>query len=434
VRRTLLFAAALFLISTSEAPAQALPRATPEELGFNPAKLARVEERLKQEVADGHVAGASAIVLREGQVALLATAGMADREANKPMRADTIVRIASMSKPVTSVAVMMLVDEGKLALEDPLAKHLPEFEHMQVVASASGSSATAARVCEPASGPITIRQLLTHTSGISYRFVNDSKVGALYIDAAIADGLSETPGTMAENVRRIARLPLAFQPGAQWHYGLNTDVLGRVVEVVSGQTLDAFLRERLFDPLRMNDTHFIVPVEKRQRVAVVYGIEGGKPLERLTSVLNQRGALVYSTTFPFWDDNAGYFSGGAGLVSTLNDYARFLQMLLNGGQLDGVRLLKPETVEAMTTNQIGALRLGEGGMGAGFGYGFGVVMPGQTTHMPAGTYSWAGFFATLFWVDPKNKVIGILYTQTYPAGETTLGQDFQRLTYEAIAP
>lgn len=418
----------------SGAFAQALAVSSPAELGFDPAKLARVAERLKKEVENDQVAGASALIVRNGKIALLATAGMADREATKPMSADTIVRIASMSKPITSVAAMMLVDEGKLSLDDPLSKHLPEFGDMKVVSTAAGGNGDTKPTLEPAKTPITIRHVITHTSGISYRFIGDPRVGPLYVEAAVADGLSETPGTLAENVKRLARLPLAFQPGTEWHYGLNTDVLGRVIEVVSGQSLDQFLRERLFKPLQMNDTSFIVPREKRDRLAAVYGIEDGKPLARLTSVLTQRGPLVYSPTFPVWDDNAGYYSGGAALVSTLGDYARFLQMMLNGGELDGARILKPETVDAMTKDQLGTMSLGFGAFGGGFGYGFGVVTDAAQSPTPRGSYSWGGFFSTLFWVDPQNKLIGLLFTQTYPSGNPAFGPDFQRLTYEALKP
>jgi CubicO group peptidase (beta-lactamase class C family) len=427
--------ALVFPLSATQLLAQGLQVAAPAELGFDPAKLSSIEVRLQKEADDNLAAGASALLVRNGRVAFFATAGHADREAGTPMKPDTIVRIASMTKPVTSVAVMILVDEGKLALDDPLAKYLPEFSEMKVLASPeqSGNGNTAATV--PAKTPITIRHLLTHTSGISYRFIGHPTLSPMFVEAAVADGLSETSGTMAENVKRLARVPLLWEPGTKWNYGLNTDVLGRVVEVVSGQTLDAFFRERLFKPLGMNDTHFILPAEKRDRLATVYGIENGKPLARHTSVLIQRGPLVYSTTYPTWDDNAGYYSGGAGLVSTLGDYARFLQMLLNRGELDGQRILEPKTVDAMTSNQIGQLNLsiGDAGNGIGFGYGFGVVTSENQGPTPLGSYSWGGFFSTMFWVDPKNKLAGLLFTQTHPAGNTTLSADFQRLTYEALA-
>lgn len=425
-RRFLALALLVPLLATP-ALAQGLPADQAAALGFDAAKLARVQALLDDNVRAGKFAGASALVARKGRVALLATAGHADREAGRPMTPDAIVRIASMSKPITSVAAMMLVEEGKLSLDDPVANYLDDFEAMKVMKEEEDNPVV------DAERPITIRHLLTHTSGLSYRFAAHPLIGENYVWLAVSDGLSETPGTMGENVERIAMIPLAFHPGTRWQYGLNTDVLGHVVEVVSGQSLDAFFRERIFEPLKMTDTHFILPAEKRDRLAAVYGIEGGRPLERRPSLLIQRGPLVYSTTYPLWDDNAGFYSGGAGLVSTLADYARFLQMLVNKGELDGARILKPETVEAMTRNQIGDLPMGIGTHGTGFGYGFGVVTDAGQGPVPAGSYSWGGFFSTYFWVDPTHELIGILFTQTHPAGENTLVPDFQRLVYDALA-
>jgi CubicO group peptidase (beta-lactamase class C family) len=425
----LLAIALLPAILAARAAAQGLPTDQAAELGFDPAKLARIQALLDENVRSGQFAGASALIARHGRVALLATSGHADREAGTPFAADTIVRIASMTKPVTSVAAMILVDEGKLSLDDPVAKFLPEFEHMKVIgADADAPLADAER-------PITVRHLLTHTSGLSYRFIGHPVLGPIFVEHAVSDGLSETPGTLADNVKRIARVPLVAQPGTTWHYGLNTDVLGRVIEVASGRSLDAFLRERIFDPLKMPDTHFVLPPDRRGRLAAVYGIENGQPLARRPASLIQRGPLVYTTTFPAWDDNVGFYAGGAGLVSTLGDYARFLQMLVNKGELDGVRILKPETVAAIGSNQLGDIPFAGGPFGDGFGLGFAVVTKSPDGTGPApGSLSWAGFFSTYFWADPENQLIGVLFTQTHPGGESTLTLDFQRLTYEALRP
>lgn len=424
--RRLLALALLVPLLATPARAQGLPADEAAALGFDAAKLARVQALLDDNVRAGKFAGASALIARKGRVALLAAAGHADREAGRPMAPDTIVRIASMTKPITSVAAMILVEEGRLSLDDPVARYLPEFERMKVLDEKGGQSTV------EADRPITVRHLLTHTSGISYRFINHPGLAPIFVEHAVSDGLSETPGALSDNIQRVAQVPLAFQPGAQWHYGLNTDVIGRVIEVVSGQSLDAFFRDRIFEPLKMTDTHFILPAEKRDRLAAVYGIEGGRPLERRPSLLIQRGPLVYSTTYPLWNDNAGFYSGGAGLVSTLADYARFLQMLVNKGELDGARILKPETVEAMTRNQIGDLPMAIGTRGTGFGYGFGVVTDTGQGPVPAGSYSWGGFFSTYFWVDPTHELVGIVFTQTHPAGENTLVPDLQRLVYEAL--
>lgn len=412
--------------------AQGLPPGQARALGFDPAKLDAITATLEKAIDDGQFAGISAIIVRNGQVAYIAAVGAADREAGVPMGTNTLARIASMTKPITSIAAMMLVEQGKLSLDDPLSKHLPEFTHMQVAVAPGNDPTSAPPMLVEADRPITIRHLLTHTSGLSYRFVGHPVLGKLFIEAAISDGLSETAGTQADNIKRLARLPLAFQPGTQWHYGLNTDVLGRVIEVVSGQSLEAFFKEQLFTPLKMNDTSFLVPHDKRHRLATVYGIEGGKPLARRPERLIQRGPLVYTTTFPTWDDNVGFYSGGAGLVSTLSDYARFVQMLLNHGELDGVRVLKPETVDAITSNQLGDIPFGAGN---GFGFGFQIVGNSEAPNrLPAGSFSWGGFFSTSFWGDPRNQIAAVIFTQTHPAGPNSLYDDFMRLTYEALQP
>jgi CubicO group peptidase (beta-lactamase class C family) len=418
----------LVLLGPRPAEAQGLPRDEARAVGFDPAKLARVQAMLDDAVAKKVIPGGSALVARNGRVALLAAAGQADIEHDRPYDADTIVRIASMSKPVTSAAVMVLVDEGKVSLDDPVARFLPEFEAMKVLGP-DGSP-------RDAKSPITIKHLLTHTSGLSYRFLNPPRLGPLYVELAVSDGLSETPGTIGDNIKRLARIPLLFEPGERWDYSLATDVLGRVIEVASGQTLDAFLRERLFQPLKMNDTYFLVPPEKRERLAAVYEPAGESASGgiRRARPWNQREALVYSTTFPTWDDTK-YYSGGAGLSSTLGDYARFLQMLANRGELDGVRILKPETVDAMTSNQIGEMNLAGNPLGDAFGYGFGVVTERSKGQSPAsvGSYSWAGFYSTYFWVDPEKKLVGILFTQMQPGPREPLAATFQKRVYEALA-
>jgi CubicO group peptidase (beta-lactamase class C family) len=347
------------------------------------------------------------------------------------MSGSTIFRIASMTKPITSAAVLILADEGKLRVDDPVAKFLPEFAEMKVLAPSSGGSDAIATV--PAERPITIHDLLTHTSGLSYRFANVPILGRLYVEAAVSDGLSETPGTIGDNVRRLARLPLLHQPGAAWTYSLATDVLGRLVEVVSGQTLDAFFRERIFAPLKMDDVHFVLSKSKRDRLAALYVPGEDKTVHRAGIEPYQVGPLVYSANFPLWDDGH-YYSGGAGLVATVGDYARFLQMLLNRGELDGARVLKPETVELMTTHRLGDMHILPWGHGDGFGYGFGVVTEtGRGDDVAsAGTFSWGGFFYTYFWADPRRELIGIMMTQLYPSDHLKLREEFKRLTYAAL--
>jgi CubicO group peptidase (beta-lactamase class C family) len=405
------------------------PEAT-RAAGLDPAKLDKISDLLRETAEARRIAGGSVLVARRGKAPIVYVTGKRDIEADRPMTADTIVRIASMTKPVTSAAVMVLVDDGKIRLDDPLSKFLPEFKDPRVLVNpTSDTSDTPAT--RPAGREITIHHLLTHTSGLSYRFFNKPVLGRLYTTWGISDGLSETPGTIGDNVRRLAAQPLMFVPGESWEYSLATDVLGRVIEVASGRTLDQFFRERLFEPLKMADTHFVVPAAKRERLAAVYHPGSDGKVERTVGHPVQEGALVYSATYPTWDEGH-YYSGGAGLASTLGDYARFLQMLLNRGQLDGVRVLKPETVDKMTSNQVGTLPIPGFGHGNRFGYGFGVVTERGDSPEAIGTYSWGGFFYTYFWVDPKNELIGIMFTQTYPNGELKVREEFKRLTYEAL--
>jgi CubicO group peptidase (beta-lactamase class C family) len=255
----------------------------------------------------------------------------------------------------------------------------------------------------------------------------------MYVDAGVCDGLSEATGTLGDNVRKIAKQPLVCQPGAAWEYGLNTDVLGYVVEVVSGQSLEQFCQQRLFAPLKMNDTTFAVPKPKRARLSALFAPGPDKAVKQVGSGTFSANGLMYSATYPV-RDQATYCSGGAGLVSTLDDYFRFAQMMLNRGELEGVRVLKAETVDQMTRNQLGDLRVEFPGLNA-FGYGFGIVTEtGKSKDnepSAVGSFSWAGAFGTLFWVDPKNELVGVYMAQTSP-GEFLFAQQIKRMTYEAM--
>ena len=415
-------------LAPSEAGAQGLPNGDARAAGFDPVKLRRIDAMLADAVAREKIVGGSALIARRGKVVSFTRAGVADIS-GKPFDEDTIVRICSMTKPMTSVAILMLVEEGKLRLDDPVARHLPEFRATRVLDPASSGTETV-----PLDRDLTIHHLLTHTAGLVYRMANHPRLGPLYVEAAISDGLVETPGTIGDNVRRLARLPLARQPGTAWDYSLAIDVLGRVVEVASGRTLAEFFAERITGPLRMADTHFLLPAAKRDRLADLFTRDpqgkwrpfGDRPL--------QTGPQVISATYPTWD-TGHYYSGGAGLVSTQRDYARFLQLMLNRGELDGVRLLKPSTVAQMTTNQIGDLAIPNWQHGDKFGYGFAVFEHPERNGEPVrpGSYSWGGYYYTYFWVDPKAEMFGILMTQTYPSDDLDLRERLKALTYEALA-
>ena len=425
-RRALAFACALLLI----APA---PSAWGQEssAGFSKEKLERIPALLKEAVEKKEMAGASALIARHGKVVQLSAVGMQDVETKAPMSDATIFRIASMSKPIVSVAVMTLVDDGKLSVTDPLSKFVPEFKDMTVLVPAKdGKSYETVK----AEREITIHDLLTHSSGFTYRLFKKPIVAKLYADAGVSDGISETPGTIGDNVKRLAKMPLVCQPRSAWEYGLSTDVLGYVVEVVSGKALDEYLHERVLKPLKMNDTYFVLPKEKRSRLAAVYTIGPNKVIARVDKPITE-GVTVVSTTYPTNDDSK-YYSGGAGLVSTIGDYFRFSQMMLNGGELDAARVLKRETVQKMTQNQLGKLRIFFPGNDL-MGYGFGILSEQgkETSKDPAGvgTYAWGGAFGTYFWIDPRNEVVGVFMTQMFPPNFAK-GTELKKTVYEALTP
>jgi CubicO group peptidase (beta-lactamase class C family) len=409
------------------ATAQAPTPVAPEKVGLSAAGLKRIDALLLSAVEQKHLAGGVALVARHGKIAYLHGVGWSDIEARRAMAPDALFRVASMTKPVTSVAVMMLVDEGKIKLTDPVSKYVPEFKGPHVLVAAGDRYET-----RPAKQAITIRDLLTHTSGLTYGFFDKKFLGDLYREAGVSDGIVQTEGTLADNIRRLARVPLMFDPGTAWEYGLSTEVLGRVVEVASGKNLDQLFRERIFRPLGMHDTYFFLPDAKRPRLAALYRPGKEQQIERVGDERQKVGALVYSASYPYRGPRT-YFSPGAGLVSTAPDYARFLQMLLSGGRANGVRLLKPETVKQMTENQIGDLKPWIAAHGDKFGYGFGVVSPAAKDVASVGSYGWGGIFYTYFLVDPRQDLIAIFMTQIYPTNHLKLHEEFERRVYKALA-
>ena len=418
--------------------AQGLPPIAPSDVGLSEERLGRLEEVVQSYVDDDAIAGAVTLIARKGGQAHVRAYGMADRDSGTPMRPEAIFRIASMTKPVTSVAVMMLYEEGRFKLNDPVGQHLPALASLDVLTPSDDGDGAHRRV--PARRPVTIRHLLTHTSGIGYRFLGDlgasSKqrvLSELYRDAGVADGLAEHDGTIEGLVTALGQLPLLHEPGAAFTYGLSNDVLGRLVEVLSGTTFDKFLRTRLLEPLGMNDTYFYIPDAKSDRLASLYTPNAARGLDEVEGTVEGEH-LIYSATYST-GEHRNYFAGGAGLSSTVHDYARFLQMLLNGGELDGVRILSPITVDLMTTDHIGDIPTGsivQPGSG-GFGLGFAIRgKPGADGELGSeGAYYWSGFFNTTFWVDPKEELLGILMTQVFPSG-SDIQERFRIMAYQAI--
>jgi CubicO group peptidase (beta-lactamase class C family) len=398
--------------------AQELPRARPEEVGLSSERLQRVDDVFTAYADEGRLAGAVGMVIRHGRVAWVDSWGMRDLAARDPMEADDIFRIYSMTKPVASVAVMMLYEEGLFFLDDPVGRYLPELANLQV-AKLSEATGPDDIPTERANRQVSIRDLLRHTSGLTYGTFSNTAVDQAYRAAGIGG-----EATIAELVTDIGKMPLMYQPGTTWNYSLSVDVLGRLVEVLSGQTFDVFLRERIFDPLDMHDTGFYVRPSDRGRFAQIYGHGGGRG-GPLTLEVGETGGFTPDVT---------RFSGGGGLVSTARDYARFTQMLLNGGELNGRRILSPTTIALMTTDHLhddGASFLSDGW---GFGLGFTVKNQPALDGLPdsVGTYYWFGIAGTSFWIDPHQDLIGVFMIQIRPNRDVNFRDQFKRLVYQAV--
>jgi len=417
---------ALLLLAPPALRAEAPPATTPESVGLAGERLQRLRSVMQQYVDEGRVAGIVTYVSRNGRVAHLEAFGKADVEAGRAMKTDTIFRVASQTKAFTSVAVMMLVEEGKIGLADPVSRFIPAFKKTTVaLPPPAGAVAGSPVAVVPARREITIRDLLTHTAGISY---GDGPAAEQWKAAGIQGWyFADRAEPVSAVVERLAALPMDAQPGERYVYGYNTDILGVVVEKVSGLTLAEFFQKRITGPLGLADTQFYLPPAQKDRLAAVYAAKDGK-IERATDPKTGQGHYV--------DGPRVAFAGGAGLLSTARDYGRFLQALLNGGEIDGVRLLSPKTVELMTVNHVGT-RLAEAWgdrQGLGFGLGFDVLedlgKAGQ--YGSVGAFGWGGAYHTTYWVDPKEKLVALLMTQLLPAGNSDLHARFRALVYQSI--
>lgn len=385
-------------------------------LGFDPGRLARLDAVMQDHVERRQIAGGVVFIARDGRTAHLQTYGKMDIEADKPMAADAIFRIASMSKAVTSVAVMMLYEEGKFMLHDPIERYIPAFKGSMVAVPAPAGAAPGTKFgTEKAKRPIQIRDLLTHTAGLTY---GDGLAVERYKEAGLHGWyFADKDETLEAAINRLGKLPLHGQPGEVYQYGFSTDVLGRLVEVASGLPLDRFFAERIFGPLKMVDACFFLPPEKASRLAKVYGWENGK------LGLGDQGHYVQGPR--------KCFSGGAGLLATTRDYARLLQMLLNQGELDGVRLLSRKSVELMHANHTGDKYRGDTGA---FGLGFWVnTNLGHFGELGSeGAYGWGSAYFPQYLVDPKERIVALFMTQHRPSGGLDLNQKFKVLMYQAL--
>jgi CubicO group peptidase (beta-lactamase class C family) len=397
--------------------AASLPTAAPEQTGLSHQRLDRINNVMREHIDLGHLKGASGLIARNGKVVFRETWG--------DYKPDTIVRMYSMTKAVTGVAAMMLYEEGRFSLNEPLSKYLPEFAKMRVGHESIDASGKRVYYTVPADRPITVRDLFRHTSGLDYQGPKEENGDFAYKKLEMLGGAPLVPFDLAEAVKRLATAPLNDQPGTTFRYGYSIDVLGRLVEVLSGKTLDQFFEERIFRPLGMNDSAFFVSEEKWKRLAVLYAPKrGGGGIEPSTSPAQES-----------FKKKPALLLGGAGMVSTLDDYARFCMMLVNEGQLDGVRLLSRKSVELMHSDHLGNLgRTGVLPDGYGFGLTFAVNLgPGKTgTVGSEGEYYWGGAAGTSFWIDPKEHMYGVFLINVLPPTNIPAADQFQRMAYLAL--
>ena len=418
----------VFVVIALTAPAQTkstktsppLAEASPVSVGMSEERLARIDAMCKEVVEKGQIPGVVALVARKGKIVYYKAHGMADNPSGRALKRDDIFRIASQTKAITATAVMMLWEEGQFGLDDPIEKYIPEFKNAQVLDTLfeDGTYQTI-----PVNKPITIRHLLTHTSGLGYGVIDpDPRMKKIYADAGIVDAFTAEYLTIKENVKKLAKLPLHHHPGEQYKYSEGLDVLGYFIELLSGMPLDKFFRTRIFDPLGMEDTWFYLPESKHDRLVSVQKKKNGKWVRYQST--------FYDTDYPIKGAKR-FFAGGAGLSSNAKDYATFLQMYINQGELNGVRLLSRTTVQSIMANQVGDFT---GWNDRYYGLAFGVVKPkGQDLGGigSVGTFDWGGYFNTQYFADPQEKIIGILMKQTRDVFDNT-GSRFRRLVMQAV--
>lgn len=447
-RMPLTFAVPLLALLVSVAHARDLPEVKPAAEGFSAERLARIDGYMEKAVKDGVMVGGQGLIARNGNIVYNETWGDRDREKNLPMEEDTIHRIYSMTKPITGVALMILYEEGKFLLNEPVAKYLPELANLQVAlstadggvtavsdgtqssSSGAGDTSVIGKTRAPARQP-TIRDLMTHTAGFTYGVFGDTEVDNLYREARILQHPDLT-----DFVTKLGKIPLQYEPGTRWHYSISVDVQGALVERLAGMSFGEFLQTRLFKPLGMDDTSFVVPKRKLKRLAQLYtqeGTPGEMGTAFRTEVTSTKLVPAPEGVSAGYMEGATFEGGGGGLVSTTSDYLKFCQMMLNGGQLNGARILSRNTVALMSRDHLGEIQMGFGRAGVGFGLDFAVVedagLAGESGS--DGEYNWGGAAGTRFWIDPKENVIGIFMVQSIPH-RTTLASHFKNLAYQAM--
>lgn len=416
----------VLLLSFYGLNAQVLKPGIPEQHHFSSERLARIDKVIQQYIDSNWITGAIALVAQDGNIVYHKALGYDDKTKNKPMQKDAIWRIASQTKAITSVAVMMLFEDGKFMLDEPISKFIPEFRKPVVLDKFNKVDST--YTTTPAKREITIRDLLTHTSGVGYAQIGSETMNAIYSKAGVVGGIGLKGGLLGDNIKKLGKLPLVHQPGEHFTYGLNTDILGYLVEVVSGLTLDQFFRKNIFDPIGMKDTYFYIPKEKRSRLAMLHSDDKTKHSENTAEVINVNGSFYRD--YPILDGGS-FYSGGGGLVSTAYDYAQFLQMLLNGGDYNGKHIISRNSIRLMTTIQTNEI---DNGKSIKFGLGFQVIPEDGAARstVSAGSYFWGGMFASSYWIDPKEKIVAQFVLQQYPFSHGDIAEKFKVAVYQAL--
>jgi CubicO group peptidase (beta-lactamase class C family) len=408
----------LIAVTFSCTKSTVLKEASPSSVKVSQERLTRIDKMLQQAVDSSWTAGAIGFIARDGKIIYNKSFGVSDLETKTPMQTDNIFRIASQTKAIVSTGAMMLFEEGKFLLDDPVSKYIPEFSNPQVLDTFNEKDTTYTTV--PAKREVTIRDLFTHTSGIGYSGIGTPVMNAIYAKADIPAGFGSDKAVIGDKMRILGKQPLFHQPGEKWTYGLNVDVLGYLIEVWSGEKLDQYLKTHLFEPLEMNDTYFYLPKEKQDRLVKVSGEDS-------------KGHVIPAKSeffgYPLLE-NGTYFSGGAGLSSTIKDYGTFLQMLLNNGIYNNKRFLSRRTVELITSNQIRELNVGRDKFGLGFEI---TTKEGQTQFgISEGSFSWGGYFATNYWADPKERLVCLIFTQQSPMSHNEIRDKFRAMVYQAL--
>lgn len=411
----------LLLLSPPLLHAQVIHTGTKPNASVNYHRLLRIDSLMNDYIHNNWITGAVTLVVKDNELVQYKGYGYADAETKKPMRQDAIFRIASQTKAITSTGILILYEEGRLLLDQPIADFIPEFKNPVVLNTYNAADTTYTTI--PARRSITIRDLLTHSSGLDYPGIGSEKMRAIYAKAAIPSGLGDINANLLDKMKALARLPLSHQPGEKFTYGLSVDLLGCLIEVISGKNLNDFFMERIFRPLGMKDTYFNMPADKASRLVAVYTEDSLHQIAKW-----KKGSTGIDPDYPLL--NKHYFSGGAGLSSTAYDYALFLQMILNGGTYNGKEILSPRTVDMMLHNQLNFSFNGTNNFGLGF-----EIVTDKGAAMGArniGSFSWGGFFGTTYWADPKAHLICLIMTQQTPNSHGDLAKKFENLVYASL--